>query len=199
MASDASQVPLVSLEQAAEIMKGLIHTLDSAVRDLRSATAAKVQPKETWIRITTELTDRILSERFPVPQSNDWNVLAEKMRLVGPTAEIFCRVFTLVDDIYSNSSDLVKNVFTRLLDDCFVLDLWTEVDASPDVPSPSTLRERLQNSLVQVLIGAGNAVSHSETQESYTLLRQLGHEIIRVILSEFFALNDARWTHGNAC
>jgi hypothetical protein len=114
----------------------------------------------------------------------------EKIQFVQATVEIIHRVFTIVEGVYHNFKEPhLKQVFCRLLDTCFVLDLFVEVEdvARPGLPSPSSLRKQVINTLVEVLRGFGNAAFCAETQGPYHLLRLVGHEIIRVNQGEFHA------------
>jgi serine/threonine-protein kinase ATR len=144
--------------------------------------------KATWITVIDGLTDHLLVS-LPLPDVVSWSALREKVISVLTTLDVVERVFMRVDGIYHGTADMVKKVFVRLLDLCFVLDSWVNIEMQLEdgLVHPKVLRQRGMEVLVIFLRGAGGSMlsTISIAGSSWKILRSVVSECLDVCQGEF--------------
>lgn len=143
--------------------------------------------KNAWVTVIDGLTDHLLAT-FPLPDIVSWSALREKVTSVLTTLDVVERVFERVDGIYQGTADMVKKVFARLLNLCFVLDSWINIEMELDdgLVHPKILREKGMQALVLFLRGAGGSLlSAAEIDTpSWKTLRAILNECLEVCYGE---------------
>ncbi len=149
--------------------------------------------KDGWITVIDGLTEHMLST-FPLPEEFSWNALEEKVTSVLATLDMVKRIFELVNSIYLGTAEVVKKVFARLLNMCFVLDSWVdlEVQLEDGVTDPKVVRKRGFDVMVGILRGLGrNGVTNKETPDpSWKTLRAILDECQGVCHGEYNYISE---------
>jgi serine/threonine-protein kinase ATR len=143
--------------------------------------------KGAWVTAVDGLTDTLLGP-FPLPDSASWTLIGERILVLDAVLEVILRVFLRVEEIYTNSERFVKKIFARLLDLCWVLEVWTEVeiDCGGELFSPNHMKDKAFGTLVTLLRGLDDSPMHSEQQEpSWTTLRSILKEVLDVSSGAF--------------
>lgn len=143
--------------------------------------------KDTWITVIDGLTDHLLVS-LPLPDVVSWSALREKVISVLTTLDVVERVFTRVDGIYLGTTEMVKKVFARLLDLCFALDSWVDIEMHLEdgLVHPKVLRQRGMEVLAIFLRGAGGSTMATATivGSSWKILRFIISECLDVCHGE---------------
>jgi serine/threonine-protein kinase ATR len=144
--------------------------------------------KAPWITVIDGLTDHLLIS-LPLPHVVSWSALREKVISVLTSLDVVERVFMRVDGIYHGTAEMVKKVFARLLDLCFVLDSWVDIEMQleDELVHPKILRQRGMEVLILFLRGAGGSMLNTATiaGSSWKMLRSIISECLDVCHGEF--------------
>lgn len=143
--------------------------------------------KVAWVAAVDGLTDTLLGP-FPLPDSASWTLIAERILILDAVLEVILRVFLRVEEIYTNSERFVRKIFARLLDLCWVLEVWTEVeiDCGGELFSPTHMKDKAFGALITLLRGLDGSPVHSEQQEpSWNILRSILKEVLDVSSGRF--------------
>ena len=168
---------------------GFLGFVRSLIHDYLSDEPPRVpsSSKDAWVTALGGLTDNILGP-FPSPDTASWNLIEEKILLLDAGLEVILRVFLRVEGIYTNSESFIRRMFTRLLDICRVLEVWTEVDVDNggELFTPTHLKDKAFGTLVTLLRGLDNSPVHSEQQEpSWNTLRSILNEVLDISFGRF--------------
>jgi serine/threonine-protein kinase ATR len=146
--------------------------------------------KGAWAGAIDGLTNILLGP-FPLPDSASWTLIGERILILDAVLEVILRVFLRVEEIYTNSERLIRKVFARLLDLCWVLEVWTEVevDCGGELFSPIHMKDKAFGTLITLLRGLDDSPVHSEQQEpSWNILRSILKEVLDVSSGRFPSL-----------
>jgi serine/threonine-protein kinase ATR len=179
----------VSGLNAADSNPGFLGFVRSLIDDHLSNEPPRISSsaKGAWIGAVNGLTDNLLGP-FPWPNSASWTLMGEKIMVLDAVLEVILRVFLRVEGIYTNSEGFVRKVFARLLDLCWVLDVWTEVevDCGGELFSPIHMKDKAFGTLITLLRGLDDSPVHSEEQEpSWNTLRSILKEVLDVSFGRF--------------
>ncbi|KAF8622078.1 hypothetical protein AX15_007222 [Amanita polypyramis BW_CC] len=138
-----------------------------------------------WNTIILGFSDNFFTS-FPLPASIQWNAIKDKIIILYATLEVIHLAAQRVDGLFSGRRDSVCNFFTRLLNLCNVLDVWLdcEVEVEDGIPTPSMLRDRSFQALVEVLRCLGGRVLITKPSEEpcWKFLRDLLNECADLVL-----------------
>jgi len=174
---------------AADSNPGFLRFVRSLIDDHLSNEPPRISSskKGAWVGAVNGLTDTLLGP-FPLPGSASWTLIGERIMILDAVLEVILRVFLRVDDIYTNSEGFVRKVFARLLDLCWVLDVWTEVeiDCGGELFSPIHMKDKALGTLITLLRGLDDGPVHSEKQEpSWNTLHSILKEVLDVSFGRF--------------
>jgi len=168
---------------------GFLHFLRSLIHDYLSDEPPRIPSanKDAWVSAVDGLSGALLVP-FPLPDFAPWNSLEEKILALEAVLEVIKRVFLRVEEIYTNSEGFIKKMFTRLLDLCAVLEVWTqvEIDCGRELFSPLHMKAKAFGTLIVLLRGMDDSPVHSEQQEpSWNTLRSILKEVLDVCSGGF--------------
>jgi len=177
-------VPTFSVSETDASLDQFLDFLRALVSQYLSDTAPRIpsSSKAAWVEVIISLTDHLLSI-FPSPDIALWSALREKVICATTALDVVKRIFECVDEIHQGTSETIKKVFARLLNLCFVLDSWVEIEVkTKGMLQPKALRQKCFETLVVVLKGLGLTLcTDRETEEPpWMTLRIILHECLDV-------------------
>ncbi|KAI0938155.1 hypothetical protein AcV7_003428 [Taiwanofungus camphoratus] len=137
----------------------------------------------SWTHLVSGLADHFLAY-FPTPQELPWSAIHEKIKLTDISLRLIHRATERVELLFISSNDLAQNVFSRLLNLCYVLDIWVDVTVPKEdgYPSPEELQRKAVHTIVAVLRSLGGRLNVGSTKKTL-----LAHKTLKETLSECLA------------
>ncbi|PPQ63137.1 hypothetical protein CVT24_005777 [Panaeolus cyanescens] len=142
-----------------------------------------------WTPVARGLAENFLAT-FPHPSQVKWSQMQEKLEIMDTTLDLISLIFSRVDGIYTNTEESIRIISTRLLDLCWVLDIWVVEfeDAGETHPSPFHLKSKAELLLAFILRDlSATMYSLAENKEG---AKQPGWQTLRDIIVPWLAICD---------
>ncbi|TFK55397.1 hypothetical protein OE88DRAFT_613754 [Heliocybe sulcata] len=136
---------LTNESQSTEFIRFLEELISSHLRGDPSDRLSK----SVWIPATTGLTEYFIFA-FPAPGTLRWDLMPEKVKLVGLTMDVLQRVLARVEGLFVDSGDYAIKIFKAMFSLCFRLHVWPEIkeELPTDVPHPSKVKADVLKTMI---------------------------------------------------
>ncbi|KAI0322491.1 hypothetical protein OF83DRAFT_1093546 [Amylostereum chailletii] len=146
----------------------------------------KIDDASAWVTVVSGFSDHLFST-FPSSRQGSWDVLHEKAALIDAALEIVHRLLKKTSTLFDGREDLARNISTKLMCLCGVLESRDDVGVvvHNGIPSPDELKRKTRVVLLQVLTYLDNSVTGSgggkATNPVWEVLKNIMDESLELV------------------
>lgn len=186
--------------------------IDFAMSHLDSYERISPDDKDIYVALFTNFSNQIFAG-FPSPKAEpcQWHAHEGEIGEMVSALEVIQRSIVQVDGVFCGSGELPKKLFKSMLELYNVLDDWVEsdVEESPGIPSPESLRRNLVQVIVEFLrsLGGSSAAAVMSEEPLWKTLRCILEEclglvdgvcdLVSILLQILMRHRSCRLAHNN--